>query len=401
MNIRQISQAVVMTGLAATGFAQTSHGGATAPLGPINIGAISTVTAGPADFASSGRAAKAVFDSVNATGGIQKRKLVFIQEDDQASPVTAAQAASRLIHGEKVVAMVGGASFLECSVNASAYQQAGLASIPALGLDSICFNTPMIAPVSAGPYLQFSLALDYVFDKLKKKRLCVMRLGVPGNVQKNMDGVVLAWTQKTGNKLVLDERDIQPGDKPETYFKKAGEAKCEAIVFGGPENFSIQFAGAGKKIMPANVPLVFQSSVYTSEAAQSLGRDGDGIYAMSEFEPWSSRSGQLSQWRSLMTAHQVALTSASQGGYLAAQILVKAMRGIQGEITRESVTRALQQLQPYELPMLSMPFGFGNGAAHHPNQAAIPVQLFEGRWRIAHHEWLKPSIPGAPLVSAP
>lgn len=400
MSIRKISHGVVATGLAAFAWVQAGSAAAALEPAPINIGAISTLTAGPADFASSGLAAKAVFDSVNATGGIQRRKLVFIQEDDHGNPAAAAEAAARLINGAKVVALAGGASFLECSVNARTYQQAGLASVPGLGLDSHCFNTPMIAPVNTGPYMQLTLAMHYVADKLKKKRLCVLRLGTPANVQKTLDGVLQEWTEKTGNKPVLDERDIQPGDSPEPYFKKASQAGCEAIVFGGTEDFSVRFASVGKKMMPGNIPLVFQGAVYTSQAAETLGRDGNGIYAMSEFEPWSSRSGQLSHWRNLMIANQVSLTSSSQGGYLAAQILVKAMRSIKGEITRESVTRALQQMPPYELPMLGMPFSFGEGRAHHPNRAAIPVQLLDGRWRIAHHEWLKPFYPGV-LVSAP
>ena len=71
------------------------------------------------------------------------------------------------------------------------------------------------------------------------------------------------------------------------------------------------------------------------------------------------------------------------------------MRSIKGEISRESVTLALQQMKPSDFPMLGMPFSFGEGRAHHPNQAAIPVQLLDGRWRIAHHEWLKAPNPGS------
>lgn len=395
MSIRQISLGMVAVAAVATAWAQTDRSVAATPLEPIVIGAISTLTGGP-DFASPGLAARAVFDSVNAAGGIQKRKLVFVLEDDQGNPAAAAEAATRLIKGAKVVALAGGVSFVECSVNARTYEQAGLASIPALGLDSNCFNTPMIAPVNTGPYMQLRLAMHYVTDKLYKKRLCVLRLGTPANVQKALDGVVQEWTDKTGNKPALDERNIQPGDSPEPYFKKAVQAGCEAIVFGGTEDFSMRYAVAGKKVMPGNIPLVFQGAAYTSQAAETLARDGNGIYAMSEFEPWSSRSGQLSHWRNLMLANNVSLTSSSQGGYLAAQILVTAMRSINGEISRESVTRALQQMQAHEFPMLGMPFSFGGGRAHHPNQAAIPVQLLDGRWRIAHHEWLKPSGSGAP-----
>lgn len=399
MSIRKILHGAVAVGLAALAWGHAGSAAAARELEPIKIGAISTLVAGPT-MASPGLAAKAVFDSVNASGGIQKRKLVFLQEDDQGSPAVAAEAAARLISDAKVVALAGGASFLECAVNAGTYEQAGVVSLPGLGLERQCFSTPMIAPVNTGPEMQFAMAMHYATGKLGKKRLCVARLGEPAHAQKNLDVVLQDWVKTTGNKPVLDERDIRPGDSPEPFFKKAGQAACEAIVFAGPEDFSVRFALAGKKAMPGNVPLITLGVAYTSQIAETLGRDGDGIYAMSEFEPWSSRSGQLSQWRALMIANQVPLTSGSQGGYLAAQILVKAMRGIKGDINRESVTRALQQMPASEFPMLGMPFAFGGGRAHHPNQAVIPVQLIEGRWRIAHHEWLTPSNTGA-RVSTP
>ncbi|MES2945355.1 MAG: ABC transporter substrate-binding protein [Pseudomonadota bacterium] len=359
-------------------------------LPPINIGSISTLSAGSADFPSSGLAARAVINSVNATGGIQKRKLVFFEEDDRGKPGTAAEAAARLINESKVVAMVGGASFLDCSVNAAAYQDAGLVSVPGLGLDSRCFNSPMIAPVNAGPYVQLTLGMRYVSYKLKAKRLCVMRLGKPANVQAAFDAALLQWTEKTGIKPVLDERDIQPEDAPEAFFRKASQAACDAIVFGGPGSFATRFARAGKKMMPASVPLVFLGSAYTSQFAEELGNEAEGVYAMSEFEPWSSRSGALNDWRNLMTSSKVPLTSASQGGYVSAQVLVKVLRSIKGEINRDSVTQAFRQMRPYEVTMLGMPFSFGESPVHHPNQAAIPVRLSNGRWRIAHHEWIKP-----------
>lgn len=360
---------------------------------PIKIGSISTISGGPADFSSSGLAAKAFFDSVNASGGVQKRKLVFIQEDDKGNPAAAAEAAWRLINDARVVAMAGGASLLECAVNADAYQEADLISIPGLGLDRRCFLSPMISPVNAGPYIQLVLAMRYASEKLNAKKLCVMRLGTPANVQKAFDGVIQDWTEKTGNKPVLDERDIQYADSPDGYFKNAVNAGCQAIVFGGSGPFALRFARAGKKALPPNVSMLFLGAAYTSQFAEALGTDGDGIYAMSEFEPWSSRSGSLSNWRNLMTTNKVPLTSSSQGGYVAAQVLVGVLRSIKGEINRESVSLAFQRLQPHDVAMLGMPFSFGPDKSHHPNRAALPMRLSGGIWRIAHHEWIKLAEP--------
>ena len=100
MSIRKILHGAVAVGLAALAWGHAGSAAAARELEPIKIGAISTLVAGPT-MASPGLAAKAVFDSVNASGGIQKRKLVFLQEDDQGSPAVAAEAAARLISDAK------------------------------------------------------------------------------------------------------------------------------------------------------------------------------------------------------------------------------------------------------------------------------------------------------------
>lgn len=357
---------------------------------PIKVGAISTLSGGPAGFAPSGQAAQAFFASVNAAGGIQGRKLVLIQEDDKTNPQAAREAAQRLLQDHKVVANVGGASLLECSVNAQAYKAAGMVSIPGLGLDGGCFRSPMIAPVSTGPYAQLRLALTFAGNRLWAERLCVLRIGAPGNVQtQGFDSAIKAWEASSGRKLHLDEPHIQYEQDMSAYIKKAVDARCQAIVFGGPSPFVISTAKAARKVDTGNIALIYLGAAYTIPVVEALGADAEGIYAMSEFEPWSSRSGSLSNWRTLMASAKVPETSSSQGGYVAAQVFVHVLRGIRGEITRESVTAAFKALNRYDAPMLGMPFVFGSNEAHHPNRAAIPVRLEQGRWRIAHHDWIR------------
>ena len=356
---------------------------------PIRVGAISTLSGGPAEFAPVGQATRAFFDSVNAAGGIQGRKLVLIQEDDRAEPQAAAQAAAKLLNVDKVVANVGGASLLECAVNAAAYEAAGMVSIPGLGLDASCFRSRMIAPVNAGPYTQLTVAMRFAVERLKAaERLCVFRMGVPVPVQKAFDAEMKAWLQREVKAPVIDEGQVQYGDDPLRHVQRAVDAKCQALVFAGPAPVAIGFAKAAKKVVGKAPPLLFLGAAYTEQVGRALGPDAEGIYAISEFEPWSSRSGSLSNWRDLMMRSKLPVTSSSQGGYVAAQVFVHVLRGIKGEITRESVTQAFRALDRYEPAMVGMPFVFGPAAAHHPNRAAIPVQMLHGHWRIAHHEWI-------------
>ena len=65
-----------------------------------------------------------MYDAVNAAGGINGCKIDYEIADDKADPQVAAQAARDLIDNKKVVAMSGGASLLECAVNAPTYKRA-------------------------------------------------------------------------------------------------------------------------------------------------------------------------------------------------------------------------------------------------------------------------------------
>lgn len=105
------------------------------------------------------------------------------------------------------------------------------------------------------------------------------------------------------------------------------------------------------------------------------------LYSMAEFEPWSSRSPSLTDWRSVMQRGKVPLSSFSQGGYTAAQLFVRILRGMEGRITRARVTEALRSVKDMELSI-------GLESAHNPNRATLPMKLEQGRWRIASPFWV-------------
>lgn len=109
---------------------------------------------------------------------------------------------------------------------------------------------------------------------------------------------------------------------------------------------------------------------------------------MSEFMPWSSRSLDLNDWRDVMKRGKVPLTSFSQGGYLSAQIFVSVLRGIRGEIGRESVAQAFREMKLFDSPLIGTPYSFGTAQRHNPNRAILPMVLRDGQWRIAHPDWI-------------
>ena len=354
---------------------------------PIVVGAVSSLS-GPVAFPESTDAVRAYFEVVNAAGGVQGRPLKLVVEDDKGDPEEARQAARKLVGTLNVVAQVGSASIVDCAANAAEYARRGIVSIQGTGVEPACFESANIAPVNTGPYLSVATALQFAVDVLKRQRPCVLLLDLQGTVPA-YQRVIADWSQRAGRKPAL-VAVFTGGTAPALLWEQVVRERCDAVVYTGVEPMVIGWMQAGRDLPDLTaMPRIFLTPAYTDRVASALGdATASPIYAMSEFEPWSSRSGWLSDWRAVMRGSKVPLSSFSQGGYMAAQVFVRLLRGIRGEITRASVTDAFKQMPPMELASAGTPFQFGEGDTHNPNRATLPVRLDNGRWRIAHHRWI-------------
>lgn len=372
----------------------------TPALGPIRIGSVSTLT-GPGSNVS-WRAAKAYFDAVNAAGGVGGRHIEYVVLDDRADPQAAQQAAASLVADASVVALAGGSSVLECAFNHAAYEKAGLMSIPGAGVDPLCFGSAAIAPVNAGPYVSTANALSFARDVLRHDRLCVVAPALPGMVDA-FRAVVASWAAgRVGTPPTIDIYRIE--EPLDGIVRQVAARRCQAVVYSGPEGLAIDWLRKARMALPP-VDHLFLASVYTKGVLRALGAAGEGIYVLAEFEPWSGSSLQLADWRRLMSVRGIEASSLSQGGYLAAQVLVKVMRSINGPVTRASVTEALRTMRPIPNPLVEDLFVFGAAAQHQSQRSALPLRLEGGRWRVAHAQWVRfepgkasASVPGIPAV---
>lgn len=352
---------------------------------PIKVGAISSLSGGAA-FPESAQAVKAYFDTINAEGGIRGRKLVLVSEDDRNDP-KAARGAARRLDEQEVVAHVGSASTLECGVNAAHYASRNLVSVQGTGVDPDCFRSANIAPVNAGPYLSLDVALRFATEIRGRQKVCLFFMNIPA-LMPGYEEVVAKWKARTGRTPHLYDVSYLPGAPTAPVVDKVRQSGCEAAVFTGVEPFIIDWMRNVRSKNIAGVDWIFLTPAYTAGVAKALGAQGEGIYSLSEFMPWSSRALDLNDWRDTMKRGKVPLTSFSQGGYLAAQIFVSVLRGIKGDITRESVAQAFRALERYDSPLIGTPYSFGTAARHNPNHAILPMVLRDGEWRIAHPDWI-------------
>jgi branched-chain amino acid transport system substrate-binding protein len=354
---------------------------------PIDIGAVVSLT-GPAVFPEASAAAKAYFDNLNATGGINGRPVRYTTIDDGGDPAKAAQAAQTLIDQNKVVAMAGGASLLECAVNAKTYATANLVDIPGTGVDPGCFSSANISPVNTGPYTGTTVSLYYLSEVKKISPLCYIQQSVPA-FNPAFQAAVARWSTLTGKKLAQPIQFFNPTDDAAPLLTRLVDGGCKGIFLSlneAPLTALMQAAVA--QGVDSSIVFMSQSSGYTAQMAKVLGQSGQGLLANSEFLPFTSSNPALDEWRQLMTKAGVPLTSFSEGGYLAAKIIADQLKTISGPITNATVSAALRTLTSYPSALVGNPYAFGPGEAHFPNVSSQIVQLDGGVWKDTTGEWV-------------
>lgn len=347
---------------------------------PIKIGAISSLT-GPAPFPEVPGAAKAVFDRVNAAGGINGRLIEFISVDDGADPAQASNAARRLVDENQVVAMVGSASLVECTVNSTFYAQQGIVSVPGIGVEPACFSSANIAPVNNGTVQGFSNLLFYASEELGNTKVCPVILKSPGLTEPYLE-LITQWEKATGSTAPLVDSSVTFGDDPTPAILAVRDAGCDAVVFNANEPIAVAFMNTVKQQgLLDGIDWLTLTSAYSENVATELQRQGTlGLYANSEFLPFTTDDNRLDSWRSTLEKASVPLTSLSMGGFVSAEVLVDVLKRIDGPITRESVTEAFTTMEEVTHPLLGMPYIFGPGNAHLPNRSSQMVHATESGW---------------------
>lgn len=391
---RRTMSIAVLTAVAAAALSGCATGGADSGSGataaPIVVGSINALS-GPATFPEASAAAAAVFDAVNEAGGVDGRMIEYKALDDKGDPSTASAAARELIGQDGAVAMVGSASTVECAVNGAYYEQSGVLSVQGTGVEPECFQSPNIAPVNTGPFFGTSLALAYASETLGLERICGL-FEITGSSEASYEKAIAAWSEATGKELAYTDMTIPFGASDYTpYIVKAKDQGCDgAFTMTVAPDVIGQMKAAAQQGW-TDVTWVGLTSIFGDEFATAIGGDvGQGLYAIAEFSPYMDDSEANANWRELMTDAGVPLTSFSQGGYLAATYFIDVLRSIEGEITRESVTQALQEMSPITDPMVGTPYEFGTAQSHTPNRAGWPVALdvATGAWQNAGDGWL-------------
>ncbi|MBL0373237.1 ABC transporter substrate-binding protein [Rhizobium sp. KVB221] len=373
----------VCLGLALTGTA--AFAAPTCENGPIQIGAVSTVT-GVVDFSDAPKATAATFEQINAAGGINGCKIEYTLADDKGDPQVAAQAARDLIDNKGVVALSGGASLLDCAVNAGTYNKNDVLSVQGVGVDPLCFNAPSVSPVNVGPYTLTTAVLDYADKNLGSQKLCAFFL-ILGGTQEAYSAAIANWEKVSGKKIGLVDLTLPAQGDLTPYVIKARDAGCDAVLTNQVEPGVVQWIKTADAQKITGMNMLFLAPGYTEGVAKALADTKQPIYVGTEWEPYTEASDANKDWIATMDKAGLAKTAFSQGGYMAAKVMIDTISAIDGEVTRESVTAALKAGKELKYPIAGSPYVFGDAKAHAPMQATKIMQLVDGKWTVKTPDW--------------
>lgn len=350
---------------------------------PIPIGAIVTAS-GVGDLSIGAKAAEAYFKCVNDNGGVNGRPIAYSYEDDQTRPDKAAELAKKLVDDKKVYALVGGSSLVDCIATAQYYEQSGVISLMAAGVAPQCYNAKNIAPLNAGPRYGLIGAAKYAIEKLGTKHIACPQPTVPG-ADWSCAGIE-ALAKKYGVAYSHFTFDQQSADNDSLVQQIVQTGADTTIYLGTPPTFVPFLAAAERADVGGKLKILTPSPMYNAGMPEAIGSYwNDKFWVDIEFGPLDAANADTANYVAVMKAYNTPLDSIGQSGYLAADILVKALLKLDpAKIDRASVTGAIQGVQDYKNDMLCAPWSFGpkDAVAHLGNRAGWIAQMTDDKWKV-------------------
>jgi branched-chain amino acid transport system substrate-binding protein len=334
---------------------------------PIKIGALATKQPGT-DFTDIPNTVKAYFDCVNDNGGINGRPVQLILETEQTDPGQAASLAKKLIETDKVVGIVGNTSIIECAVNHKYYEAKGFYVIGS-GIAPECYSTSNFAAVNMGPRYSVDGAAQYLLRQ-KVSKIVLVQSNVPGT------GYIAEGFQLISKDAGVPTKDIHENvpiqDANSVALKAvqaAGNGGGVLLNFTPPEALKILQA-ASQQGLQDRVKWACSTPCNTDFLANALGSAwNDKLGVNAELNLTTAQGPDSNLYRKVLKqyAPKIPLGSFSQMGFVEGAIATKALLGIKGDITAESVNQAFKDVKDFKTDILCNPWYYGDGPLHIPN----------------------------------
>jgi ABC-type branched-subunit amino acid transport system substrate-binding protein len=341
---------VALVALAATPAA------AVADDGRIVVGQTIALTGSIAGHGSAAAAgARALFESVNAAGGVNGRRIVVVAEDDGGDPKRAAENTRRLVERDGAIAVFGGVEGGPC---VASLKEASALGVPFVGCMAGApeMREPFNAwsfPVRAPHFEEFAKLLD-VAKTYGYRRVAFF------HADSDTGRRHLANVQKLAASRSIEVVPVaaKSGATPESLAQAIGAAQVDAVFNHG--SYAV-YAGAIKAAKAAGIRPTFMAvNSGAAQMAALLGPDGKGlIFTQVVPFPWSVAVPVVKEYQQALARHAAGTAPSFSGleGYVSAKVLVAGLRAAGRDPTRERLQKALEGLGSIDLGGMTVRYG--------------------------------------------
>jgi branched-chain amino acid transport system substrate-binding protein len=338
---------------------------------PLTLGAIVTKQPGT-DFTGITGMAQAYFSCVNDNGGINGRPIKYIVETEQTDPQQVAALATKLIDDDKVLAIVGSTSLIDCAVNHATYEQRGFNVIVA-GVPFQCFSTPNISAVNMGPYYSSEGAAQYLVSQ-GVKTMVVAGANVPGGDHDISGVTAIAKANNIPSKGAFLE-NVPISDASGIAVKltqAAGDGGGVVLNFTPPEGLKVLQAAEQQGLID-KVKWAWSTPGNDASVVQALGSAWNGklgVNAELNLVDSAGPDNTLYQKITKQYAPTIPLGSFGQMGFVAADIITHTLLSLpENQLTPQGVNTAIRLIKNFKTDILCKPWYFGDLQQHVPNNA--------------------------------
>ena len=338
---------------------------------PIKVGAIVTKQPGT-DFTDGANMAQAYFNCVNDNGGINGHPIQYKFYEEQTNPAQIAGFAHKLIQTDKVVAIVGGFSIIECAVDHKYWESLGIMEIDA-GIAPECYGTPNSAAPNMGPRYSSDGAVQAVV-RAGAKKIAFDQSNVPGTGYIAAGPTAVAKSLNTPITLFKDNVPIQDANSIALKLVQAAGTDGGVVLnFTPPEALKILQAAQQQGLQDRVKAWGCSTPCNTDFVAKALGQQWDGkLLVNAELNVTDSDGPQSKLYRAVFEKYgskvSGGLGSFSQMGFTMGQLLVQALQSVKGDsYTIKTVNEAIQNLKGYKTDILCRPWYYGKAPLHIPN----------------------------------
>ncbi|MGA7310059.1 MAG: ABC transporter substrate-binding protein [Pseudolabrys sp.] len=322
----------------------------------------------------------AAFEEANRAGGVNGRKLELKSIDDSYEPEKTIEATHKAIKEDKVFALVGAVG---TPTSKAGQPIATTAKVPFIGpfTGAEFLRNPFnryIVNIRSSYFQETEAWIEHLTTDLGITKIAILyqddAFGLAG-----LAGVKKAMAKRNMS-LVAEGTFKRNTTAIKSALLEIMKGQPEAVVTVGPYKPIAEFIKLARQLK-VDATFVAISFVGSDSLAQELGHQGAGV-VVSQVVPFP-RDKSLP----VVTSYQAALTAVNPNakpgfvsleGYLVGQLVVEALKRVQGDLTREAFLDAIDSA-PFDLGGVRLSFSATQNQGS--NQVYFTVLQADGSFR--------------------